>query len=102
MPVGEITKEEFDQLEPFRGPGVGTLILEKEWYADQAKNVIGALSFDTEYNDWGYVILGKDEEGDFRGIELEISKQSPEHARDLLIQKLSELEESGQTMFPQN
>ena len=101
MPVGEISKKEFDQLEPFRSPDVGTLIIEKEWYSDQARNVIGALTFDTEDNDWGYIILGKDEEGDFCGIELEVSKQSPEQARDLLIQKLSELEESGQTMFPQ-
>ena len=102
MPVGEITKKEFDQLEPFWGPDVGTLILEKEWYSDQARNVIGALTFDTENNDWGYIIFGEDEEGNFRGIDLEVSKESPEQARNLLIQKLSELEESGQTMFPQD
>ena len=102
MPISEITKEEFDQLNPFRGPDIGTLIIEKEWYADQARNIIGALTFGTEDTDWGYIILGKDEEGDFRGIDLEVSKESLEQARGLLMLELSELEESGQTMFPQD
>lgn len=100
MAVQRLTKAEFDAFKPARGPDVGHIIIEKEWYADTKGNVIGTLTFDQVDKDWGYVLLGRDKTGQYRGIDLEVSLTEVA-ARAQLRAKLEEYEKSGQTVFPQ-
>ena len=47
-----------------RSNGVGTLIEERAWFVDEGRDILGVLTFDTAERDWGYVIQGRDQEGD--------------------------------------
>ena len=59
---------------------VGTVVHEKGWFADDAGVIIGAVTFDVTDEDWGYVVLESDEDGLFRGIDVEVSLLSREEA----------------------
>jgi hypothetical protein len=61
-------------------PMVGTVVHEKGWFADDAGVIIGAVTFDVTDEDWGYVVLESDEDGLFRGIDVEVSLLSREEA----------------------
>jgi hypothetical protein len=80
----------------------GLVIEERAWYVHEAGAVIGILTFDTADLDWGYVILGRDEAGEFRGIKVEHSMRSPREARQTLLEQMQQFVESGQTVFPQD
>ena len=98
----KLKKVEFDRYEPARGPMVGTVIKEQEWYDDGIGNVIGTLTLDGVDNDWGYVVLGRDERGVFRAIDFDVSIATKEEATMRLIEKIHENAASGMSVFPQN
>jgi hypothetical protein len=52
-------------------------------------------------NDWGYVVLARDEHFHFRAIEVESSLQTRDQARMDLQTKISELLAEPQRIFPQ-
>jgi hypothetical protein len=101
MAVREITKAEFDQFNPQRHPMIGTVIQEKSWFADEGGLVIGTVTLDSTDQDWGYVVLGPDEGGLFRGIDLAVSLESREVATTSLRACIRKHAESGNTIFGQ-
>jgi hypothetical protein len=100
--VNEISRATFDTFKPSRGPMVGFLIQERAWFADQEGVVIGAVTFDVTDRDWGYVVLGRDDNKRFRAIALEHSLQSPIEARSRLLARMEEILASGETTFEQD
>lgn len=101
MSIIERTKSDFDKYKPARGPLTGTLILEKAWFASQSETILGVVTFDVTDKDWGFAILGRDENGQFRGIDSQISLATMETARDALLAAMVEIVVTGQSMFPQ-
>ena len=101
MSVREISREEFDKYSPARGPDIGTLILEKAWYANADNTLIGVITFDVPDRDWGYAVLGRDERGRFRAIDNDVSRPSLEDAKTALIAAITAAESSGQSTFSQ-
>lgn len=102
MPVIEISETEFTKRRPLRGPDVGTHILERAWFATEDGSLLGVVTFDATDQDWGYIVLGGDQEGRFRAIDLEHSRTSLARAKDELIAAMTETEASSQTTFPQD
>jgi hypothetical protein len=101
MPIREISLNEFNARGPLRGPDVGTLIQEQAWFASDDGPVIGVLTLDAVDKDWGYIVLGPDEHGDFRGIDLAVSLKSRGEAQDGLIAAMEAALSSGRQDFPQ-
>ena len=101
MGVVAISRAEFDQHRPLRGPEVGTLIHEQGWYATEDRVLLGVIAFDTRDKDWAYVVLGRDEERQFRAIDHDLNRPSFEAARDGLVAAMTALETSGRSIFPQ-
>ncbi len=100
MAFKKIPKEEFEDIRsPARSPG---LIEEREWFSDTKKNFYGAVTFDSQNQDWGYVILARDEEAKFRSVDVEIGLDRQEEARRQLRNMMLRYELSGQTVFPQS
>lgn len=102
MAVKPISQTKFDSYHPARTPIAEVVCEETDWYADDAGNVIGAVVRDRTDNDWGYVILGRDEHGHFRCFDQKASIQEKRTARTELIAAMSKVEASGQMEFPQH
>jgi len=101
MAIELITRAEFTALNPAKNPAVGQIATETAWFADSEKNIIGAILLDHHDNDLNYVVLGRDEEGQFRWIAGDSSFDSREKAEDELTAAMSKIEASGETIFPQ-
>ncbi len=101
MAIEPITKAGFAALNPAKHPAVEQFATEKAWFADSEKNIIGAILLDHHDKDWNYVVLGRDEEGQFRWIAGHSSFATQEKAEDELTAAMSKIEESGETIFSQ-
>jgi sugar phosphate isomerase/epimerase len=88
MPIQSIPKREFNSLSPARIPMVASMIEEVEWFADDAKIVIGVLARDRSDDDFSIVVLGRDERRQFRAIDTDVSIGTVYDARAQLIQKM--------------
>ena len=101
MAINRISQDEFDSYKPARSPMASVMSEETDWYADDAGNVIGTVFRDRTDNDWAYVVMGRDERGNFRCFEIEASIATEGGARDQLRAAMRKVEASGQTEFPQ-
>jgi hypothetical protein len=101
LPIESLLKYEFDALKPFRHPITAAIGVEKEWFADRRRVILGALVLDRTDQDWGYVVLGRDQRGIFRWIDGEVSLEDRDRARERLVATMARIIESGQTVFPQ-
>ncbi|MBD8707322.1 glycosaminoglycan attachment protein [Pseudomonas sp. CFBP 13711] len=99
--VVKLTPERYNAFIAWtRSPNAKYIGLELEFFSDQAENLIGVLIQDRSDRDHGFVILGRDVKGRFRGIEVEfgMNKISARHA---LFTSFRKLIASGKTVFPQ-
>ena len=94
-----IPKTEFDEFKPAVF-WAGDIVEEKEWYVDPAETILGILTVDSTDKDWGYVILGRDERGQFRAFDVKVNVETEDEARELLIEKMTQIHDSGETVFP--
>ena len=101
LPIESLLKCEFDALKPARHPATAAIAVEKEWFADRERTLLGALLLDRTDEDWVYVVLGRDQLGTFRWIDGESSIKSRGLARERLVATMQRILESGQKVFPQ-
>ena len=101
MAAKTISKARLEALTFSKLPFLDLLAEEREWYTDQEENVLGVLLWDKYDNDWGYVILGRDETALFRAIETNISIHQLDRARNELQLRLSYYMVTGDKIFPQ-
>ena len=101
LPIQSLLKHEFDALKPTRHPATAIIAVEKEWFADKQRIICGALVLDRTDDDWGYVVLGRDQWGIFRWIDGEVSIEGRDQARERLVATMLKILGSGQKVFPQ-
>ncbi len=80
-----LLKSEFDEFKPARKPGAEAITEEKEWFADKEQNILGFVFRDKLDDDYGYIVLGRDENSIFRTIDVEVDKHSRDEARKQLF-----------------
>ena len=97
--IQTISEEKFLSYNPPRPPNIVT-ITEIGWWADDAENICGVLSMDKTDRDWQFAVLGRDTNGNFRGIVGEHSFASLDGAKSRLLEVMVRIEESGETVFP--
>ena len=90
MAVKPISRERFKALCRSRQPVADMVSAELEWYADEAESVLGLVLADLQDRDWVWIVLGRDEIGLFRAIDVGTSIPTREGARELLKGKLKE------------
>ena len=98
LELRNISEERFDSL--YEGPP-SFMHKEVEWVSDLLERVLGAVVRDRIDDDWSYVVLGRDEHGIFRAIDLKISLPSQEIAAEQLREKMKEHLSTGAAVFPQ-
>lgn len=101
MAAKTLTKPRFEALAFSRQPAIKNYCDEREWYSDQDENVLGVITWDKIDHDWGYIVLGRDERGLFRAIEVDVSLPNVETARSKLFMRLSYYTVTGEKVFPQ-
>jgi ribosomal protein L30 len=71
-----------------RNPATVTFLEEAEWYATGDNRVLGMVVRDLNDDDWGWIILGRDERLRFRAIDVMSSLPSIERARSDLMARM--------------
>lgn len=100
--IKELSHERFNAFVDWtRGPLTGDFLQELEWYSDESEHVLGILTLDLMDDDFGFIILGRDETGRFRAIDLEHSLPNVDQARTRLKEVLRDQSQTGETVFPQ-
>jgi|KBSMisStandDraft_5_1062788.scaffolds.fasta_scaffold22739_5 hypothetical protein len=101
MGIRPVSRIEFDEYQPARAPESQDIFEEKEWFADDGGIVIGLIALDKADKDWFIGVLGRDERGTFRAIDVESSIESIDAARLQLIAMMEKLVATGRAVFPQ-
>ena len=98
--VAPITKSSFRSAFPFE-PDVMGLTTEEGWFTDESESFLGVVVKDKADQDWGYIILARDEHFIFRAIDTAHSRPTREIARVELQLAMAKLVTGGQRIFPQ-
>jgi hypothetical protein len=96
----EISLAEFDERTNHAYRAVTAFTAALEHWVDERGVLLGVVTLDRVDLDHGYVVLGRDEHGQFRAIETASSHTSIEKARAALQSTMREIANSGATMFP--
>jgi hypothetical protein len=73
-----------------------------EHWVEKSGVLLGVVVLDRIDHDYSYVVLGRDEHGRFRAIEVACSYPSIEKARGALQSTMRKIAKSGASMFPQD
>lgn len=73
-----------------------------EHWAERSGILLGVIVLNCIDQDYGYVVLGRDEHGRFRAIDVACSHPSIEEARSALYSMMREIAETGASVFPQD
>lgn len=99
--IYKITRARFNALCLSRNPVISWMYEEMEWYSDNSTKVMGVVAFDKNDDDFGYVILGRDEISMFRAIDMGDSFPSIATAKIEMISKMIKHASSEGTQFSQ-
>lgn len=87
--IRELSSRRFNALAGYvRNPATVTFLEETEWYATRDERVVGMVVRDLADDDWGWIILGRDERLRFRAINVMSSLPSIERARCDLMERM--------------
>lgn len=92
MSATTITRERFEALCYSRTPLVERISEEREWWANNDEKNLGIVLFENPDQQWFWIVLGRDERGVFRCVDIQVSIDTKEEASQLLKSNLSEWE----------
>jgi hypothetical protein len=83
--IKRLTRARFNALCFSRTPPAAMMSREVEWWSDTEERVLGIVLFDLTDKDWAWIVLGRDERGLFRAIDINASIATQEDARAALL-----------------
>lgn len=92
MAIKEIPEDRFYQNEIRKDPSASILGEEKKWFIDEKENLLGIVILDKIDNDWAFVILGKEDDDQYRAVDVDASYESPDAAENSLLDRMSKYE----------
>lgn len=96
MAIRQISEHEFYKNNVQKNPMAFVLGEEKKWFIDEGKNLLGLVILDKIDKDWSFVILAKDEDNQFRAVDVATSFNSEDYAKDTLLVKMIQYEEQDE------
>ncbi len=96
MMFQSITQEKFNSYNFEKNPMSTLFGTEKKWFENKEYNLIATIIKDKIDNDWAFVIMAMDSDGEYRAIEVETSLENEQIPESRIEQKLKELIESGE------
>jgi hypothetical protein len=88
----KISRDEFDKLFPNRTlleAYTGELV---EWFANEGKNILGAIDHEPRAGTWSYVVMKGNQEGELRVVDLKENIKSRTDAETELFRKMEAAE----------
>ena len=93
MAIRQISEEEFQN---YNFEGYPTFVAkEKLWYSDDDANIIATILLDNFDKDYSYVILGKDEDDEYRVIDVKVSIEKVNDAVENVYSKINKISDTG-------
>jgi hypothetical protein len=99
--IAAIPQSEFLAHNGFAMSDDHPIIEENGWFVDETEAFLGVITRDKVDNDWGYVVLARDQHFRFRAIHWEIDLGSRHEARGRLHREMVRLLSHPQRLFPQ-
>lgn len=99
--VHAITKQDFQDACGFAISDEHPICEEHGWFSDASKSFLGVVVRDKSDNDWGYVVLARDERFCFRAVDIDVRFETRDEARMQLQFKVAQYLNSPQRIFPQ-
>lgn len=99
--VAAISKSEFASTCGFALDSANPILAEEGWFIDEAESFLGVLVRDKIDEDWGYVILARDQHFQFRAIDTAASMTTRDEARGRLQLAIAAKVADCQRIFPQ-
>ena len=93
MAIKQISEEEFQNYNIERYPNF--VAKEKLWYSDNDANIIATILLDNFDKDYSYVILAKDEDEEYRAIDVGVSIDEIDDAVRNLYSKMTTISTAG-------
>ncbi len=97
--IQSISQEQFRAI-AINPPPDNRILEEKGWFSDGAGGFLGVVVRDKIDNDWGYVVLARDQHFIFRAIDVHTSLASRAQAREQVQYRIMELLKAPQRIFP--
>jgi len=102
MPIKRMDLKRFNALAAHsRSPAAAFISREIDWFSNENESLIATLMIDTVDNDFVGIILGRDETGQFRCVDVECSIATQELASTWIERAIKWHERDGQKIFPQ-
>lgn len=98
--ITKISEDEFYEYNVIREPLVDLFATEKSWYKDDEDSVLGLVLMDKTDKDWGYVILGRNENDEYRAIKTMVSYDTKEEAQEILRDAIQTIVKDGKVEEP--
>lgn len=95
MTPREISKKQFNTYNHFINPIASQIGTQKLWFELDTSNIIGTVILDNIDNDWSWVLMAEDEDGEFRFADGQVSLNSIDEARKTLLNKMIEYSKEG-------
>lgn len=95
MEIKRISEEEFYDYNVIKNPMASVLGNEVSWFSEKGNNLLATIINDRIDDDWAYVILLKEPNGEYRATEVDTSFETKEIAESKVLEKLEELVLSG-------
>jgi hypothetical protein len=92
MPATKLSKTRFEALCYSRTPYVEMISDEHEWWANSEEKNLGIVLFEQPDQQWIWIILGRDERGVFRCVDMNHSIDTQDEASSELQRKLTDWE----------
>ena len=100
--VKNITEQKFNAYVGItRNPMLFSIAKEIAWYSNENETIVGVILLDFSDNDYNPLLLGRDEVGRFRAIDLSTSYPKFEDAENWLINTIKWLSGLDKKVFPQ-
>ena len=99
--VAAITKGDFRSICRFTVDDSNPILTEDGWFIDETERFLGVVVWHKTDQDWGYVILARDEYFQFRAIDSVASISARDIARTELQFAIAKLATGSQRIFPQ-
>ena len=99
--INEITKQRFDALTYAVLPTAYIEFEEVAWFADQDEHFLATIVYDKYDNNWGFIILARNEKHIFNSIDSGHSFKEARDAKAALLLKLAEYDICDKYIYPQ-
>ena len=95
MAIRPITKDQFDSLQKTSKPMARLRVDEEEWFANGTGTLLGAVFFDPTEECWGWVMLTREDQRDFRVLQMDGNLPDVAESRTKLRAIMAQVEERG-------